>query len=215
MSGELDTITHLLADLNEEPLLPLIRRRLLAGDDPLAIVEACRKGMAIAGERFAAREYFVSDLVVSAEIFNNIMKLIGPGMLASSQSQGSIKVVLGTVMGDIHDIGKNLVAAMLRCHGCEVYDIGINVPPQIFVDKVKQTGATIVGLSGLLTIAFPSMENTIQALAAAGLRDKVKVIIGGGLVDDFVCRHVGADGWGHDAMEAVKLTRTLAGGGMT
>lgn len=212
MSRELDTLKQLLADLDEEPLLSLIQLRLQAGDDPQAIAEACREGMEIVGEKFANREYFVSDLVVSAEIFNSIMKIISPRMTANSGSRNHIKIVIGTVMGDIHDIGKNLVVAMLRCHGFEVYDVGINVPPQIFVDKVKETGASIVGLSGLLTIAFPSMESTIRALAAAGLRDNVKVMIGGGLVDDFVCRHVGADGWGRDAMEAVKLTRTLAGG---
>jgi methanogenic corrinoid protein MtbC1 len=213
MSEDLVRLTSLLGDLDEEPLMKLVEARLAAGDDPMSVVAACRDGMEIVGKRFAAQEYFVSDLIVSAELFNNIMKIIGPRLPAGSGEGGGPKVVFGTVLGDIHDIGKNLVIAMLRCNGFQVYDVGINVPPQVFVDKVKETGAGLVGLSGLLTIAYPAMENTIKALAAAGLRNRVKVMVGGGLVDEFVCRHVGADGWGHDAMEAVTLAKSLAGGG--
>jgi methylmalonyl-CoA mutase cobalamin-binding domain/chain len=211
MSEELTRIKNLLADLEEETLMSLIEERVAANEDPMAIVEACREGMEVVGKRFASQEYFVSDLIVSAELFNNIMKIIGPRLTAKSDSELGAKVVFGTVEGDIHDIGKNLVTAMLRCNGFEVYDVGINVPPQVFVDKVKETGARVVGLSGLLTVAYPSMAATIKALAEAGLRDKVKVMVGGGMMDDFVCQQVGADAWGRDAMEAVRLTKSFTG----
>jgi methanogenic corrinoid protein MtbC1 len=212
MSEDLDKIRDLMADLNEEPFLSLVADRLAAGIDPMQIVEACRDGMTLVGTRFAAQEYFVSDLLVSAEIFNGAMTMIGPKLPARKEGDSQVKVVFGTVQGDIHDIGKNLVVAMLRCSGFEVYDVGINTPPQVFIDKLRETGAAVLGLSGLLTTAYPSMEATVRALTAANLRDKVKVMIGGGLVDDHVRAYVGADAWGHDAIEAVQLAKNLAGG---
>jgi methylmalonyl-CoA mutase cobalamin-binding domain/chain len=209
MSGELSKIKELMGDLDEDALLALVKKQLEKGEQPIAIIEACRDGMQIVGERFAAKEYFVSELIVSAEVFNEVMTIIGP-RLKSTDGGPKIKVVFGTVKDDVHDIGKNLVVAMLRCNGFEVYDVGIDAPPQAFVDKVRETGATVVGLSGLLTVAFSSMKDTVEALKAAGLRDKVKVMIGGGMVNNFVCETVGADAWGRDAMEAVKLARSLA-----
>lgn len=211
MSDEMTKIKQLLGDLEEEPLLTLVKQRLDAGDEPLALVEACRDGMQIVGERFASKEYFVNDLVISAEIFNGVMDILGPQLAASGDSGPKTRVVVGTAQGDIHDIGKNIVVAMLRCNGFEVYDVGVDVPPQVFVDKVKETGATIVGISGLLTLAFSGMEATIKGLNDAGLRDKVKVLVGGGPVTDAVCEQVGADALGRDAMEAVTLVRSFAG----
>lgn len=210
MSGELTRIRNLLGDLEEGPFLTLVEERLAAMDDPMAVVDACRDGMEIVGKRFADQEYFVSDLIVSAELFNSAMKILAPKLPAEKDGGSKTKVVVGTVQGDIHDIGKNIVVAMLRCNGFEVYDVGIDVPPKVFVDKVKETGATIVGLSGLLTVAFGSMEEVIKALDEAGLKDKVKVMIGGGMIDDFVRAKVGADAWGRDAMEAVRLTKSFS-----
>ena len=210
MSNELAGIKKLLSDLEEEPLLALVKKRLAANDDPMAIVEACREGMQMVGERFAAQEYFVSELVASAELFNEVMNLIGPRLSEGGDDAPKTKIVFGTVQGDIHDIGKNIAISMLRCKNFEVYDLGVDVPPKVFVDKVRKTGATIVGLSGLLTVAFPAMKDTIDALKNAGLRDKTKVMIGGGLVNDFVRDMVGADAWGHDAMEAVRLAKSFS-----
>lgn len=210
MSNELARIKNLLGDLEEEPLLALVKERLAANDDPMAIIEACRDGMQVVGERFAAQEYFVSDLIASAELFNEVMNLISPRLPAGGDGVPKTKVVFGTVQGDIHDIGKNIVVSMLRCNGFEVHDVGVDVSPQVFVDKVRETGATVVGLSGLLTVAFPSMKDTIEALKNAGLRDKVKVMIGGGMVNEFVRDMVGADAWGRDAMQAVKLAKSFS-----
>jgi 5-methyltetrahydrofolate--homocysteine methyltransferase len=208
VSAELVNIEKMLGDLEEDRLLEAVRNSLSAGDDPMAIVEACRNGMEEVGRRFSAEEYFVSELIVSAELFNSVIKLMGPVLAASADGGPKTKVVIGTVKGDVHDIGKDIVVAMLRCNGFEVYDVGVDAAPQVFVDKVRETGAKVVGLSGLLTLAFGPMESTVKALRDAGL--KAKVMIGGGMTNDMVREKVGADAWGHDAMEAVRLARSFS-----
>ncbi len=208
MADDLNRITTLLGDLEEDDLLVTVEEALSAGADPLAVVEACRNGMEIVGKRFSEQEYFVSELICSADLFQSVMEKVTPLLSATDNEGPRTKVVIGTVKDDIHDIGKDIVIAMLRCSGYEVYDLGINVPPEEFVNKVKETDAKIVGMSGLLTIAFSSMEETIKALKAAGL--KVKTMIGGGMTNDMVCEKVGADGWGRDAMEAVNLVKTFS-----
>jgi 5-methyltetrahydrofolate--homocysteine methyltransferase len=208
VSAELVEVEKQLGELEEDKLIAAVDKSLAAGDNPLSIVEACRAGMEEVGRRFSARDYYVSELIVSAELFNNVMKIIGPRMSATADSGPKTKVVFGTVKGDVHDIGKDIVIAMLRCNGFEVYDVGVDAPAQVFVDKVRETGAKIVGLSGLLTLAFDAMENTINALKEAGL--KTKVMIGGGMTDEMVRKKVGADAWGHDAMAAVRLAREFS-----
>jgi methylmalonyl-CoA mutase cobalamin-binding domain/chain len=208
VSAELVNIEKMLGELEEDRLLEAVRNSLSAGDNPTAIVEACRNGMEEVGRRFSAEEYFVSELIVSAELFTSVMKLLGPKLAASADGGPKTKVVIGTVKGDVHDIGKDIVVAMLRCNGFDVYDVGVDASPQVFVDKVRETGARVVGLSGLLTVAFGSMESTVKALKDAGL--KAKVMIGGGMTDEMVREKVGADAWGHDAMEAVRLARSLS-----
>jgi methylmalonyl-CoA mutase cobalamin-binding domain/chain len=208
MSDDLTRIATLLGDLEEDELLETVEQSLSAGVDPLAVVESCRNGMEIVGKRFSEEEYFVSELICSAELFQSVMDKVTPLLSASDDQGHKTKVVIGTVKDDIHDIGKDIVIAMLRCSGYEVYDLGINVPPEEFVNKVKETGAKIVGMSGLLTIAFSSMEETIKALKDAGLN--VKTMIGGGMTNDLVCEKVGADGWGRDAMEAVNMVKSFS-----
>jgi methylmalonyl-CoA mutase cobalamin-binding domain/chain len=209
MSAELARIRTLLGDLEEDQLLEAVKRSLSAGDNAMSIVEACRDGMEEVGKRFSAGDYFVSELIVSAELFTSVMKVLGPALSAADNVGPKTKVIIGTVKDDVHDIGKDIVVAMLRCNGFEVYDLGIDVPPQVFVDKVRETGARVVGLSGLLTLAFASMEETVKALKAAGL--DVKVMIGGGMTNEMVCEKVGADACGHNAMDAVRLARTFSG----
>ena len=208
MSAELVMIEKMLGELEEDRLLEAVKKSLSAGDDPMAIVESCRNGMEEVGRRFSAEEYFVSELIVSAELFNSVMKVLGPSLAANADGGPKTKVVIGTVKGDVHDIGKDIVVAMLRCNGFEVYDVGVDAPPQVFVDKVLETGAQVVGLSGLLTLAFGPMEETVKALKQAG--SKARVMIGGGMTNDMVKEKVGADAWGHDAMEAVRLARSFS-----
>jgi 5-methyltetrahydrofolate--homocysteine methyltransferase len=210
---DLERITNLLGDLEVDSLPAAVEGAMAQGADPVAVLDAARAGMDIVGNRFAAQYYFVSELACSAELFNTVLDIIGPELVAKQGDATGPAVVLGTVQGDIHNIGKDLVRAMLAGNGFDVHDVGIDVPPQTFVDKVRETGATVVGLSGLLTVAFPKMEATIQALNDAGLRDRVKVMIGGGMVDEFIRRQVGADAWGKDAMEAVVLAKGFTSGG--
>jgi 5-methyltetrahydrofolate--homocysteine methyltransferase len=164
--------------------------------------------MKIVGERFGNGEYFIPDLIYSGEILKEIARLVEPHIKQKdAQGQKLGKVIIGTVAGDIHDIGKDLVVLMLDISGFEVYDLGVDVPVQSFVDKIRSTGAGVVGLSGFLTLAFDAMKETVDAIRAAGLRDNIKIMIGGGQIDDEVKRYTGADAFGKDAMEAVALAR--------
>ncbi|SMB94951.1 Methanogenic corrinoid protein MtbC1 [Thermanaeromonas toyohensis ToBE] len=197
---------QLLADLQEEKVLNEVRAQLAAGKDPLQIIEECRQGMQLVGERFEQKEYFVSDLVMSAAIFSQVTELIAPHLKGEAGGPKG-KVVIGTAKGDIHDIGKNIVIAMLQCHGYEVIDLGVDVEPQKFVDAVRESGAGIVGISCLLTVAFPALKETVDAFVEAGIRDRVKIMIGGAPVNEKVKEYAGADAVGRDAMAAVNLAR--------
>jgi len=198
-----------LAELNEQEVATIVKERLGAGEDALAILDDCRRGMDIVGERYKAGDYFLSELIVSGEIFKDSMKLIEPHLKTSSASSAT-GIVLGTVQGDIHNIGKDIVAVLFKGAGFEVYDLGIDVKTSDFVDKLKETGAPILGMSGLLTPSFDAMKETVEALKKAGLRDRVKVIIGGGVITELVQRHTGADAFTDDGMEGVEICRRFA-----
>jgi methanogenic corrinoid protein MtbC1 len=200
----MDQLATAMADLEESTVLTLVRQRLDAGGNPMAILESCREGMTQVGKRFETCEYFISELIMAAEIFKQASALLS-SRLKTDVIGSRGKVVIGTVKGDIHDIGKDIVVSLLKAANYDVRDLGVDVPPQKVVDAVKETGATVVGLSGLLTIAFDSMKETVAALAAAGLRSKVKVMIGGGAVSQTVQQYAGADAWGTDAQAAVSL----------
>ena len=201
-----------LADLKEEEALEIVRERLSAGDDPVGILDDARRALEIVGKRFADCEYFIPDLVYSGEILKAITNIVKPKLTKAADAKRLGKVVVGTVAGDIHDIGKDIVVFMLDVNGFEVFDLGIDVPVQQFVDTIKETGSTVVGLSGFLTLAFRSMKETIEAIEKAGLRNKVRIMIGGGQIDEQVKSFTGADAYGKDAMEAVKLAKGWIGG---
>ncbi len=204
-------LVNTLADLKEQEVIKIVEDRLKANEDPLKILGDARKGMEIVGQRFASSEYFIPDLVYSGEILKSVTELVKPKLTGAAESKKLGKVVFGTVAGDIHDIGKDIVVFMLDVSGFEVYDLGIDVPVQKFVDKIKETGAPIVGLSGFLTLAFDSMKQTIEAIRAAGLRDKVRVMIGGGQITEEVTKYTGADAYGKDAMAGVTLAKEWTG----
>ncbi len=206
-----DLITA-LSDLNENEALKIVRERLDAGDDPVAILDDARRALEIVGKRFSDCEYFIPDLVYSGEILKGVTELVKPRLTKAAQSKRLGKVVVGTVAGDIHDIGKDIVVFMLDVSGFEVIDLGIDVPVQTFVDKIKETGSTVVAMSGFLTLAFQSMKDTVEAIKKAGLRNKVKIMIGGGQIDEQVKTFTGADAYGKDAMEAVQLAKSWIGG---
>ena len=197
-------LSQKLADLDEEGTLLAVRQELAAGADPLAILDACREGMIQVGKRYETNEYFVSDLMLAGEIFKQVSEALGP-VLAAGAIGSKGKVVIGTVQGDIHDICKDLVVNMIKANGYDVTDLGVDVSPAKFIATLQETGATVLGLSGLLTIGYDAMKNTIAALDAAGLRPQVRVMIGGGPINEEVCKYTGADAWGSDAQNAVAL----------
>lgn len=200
-------LVHLLADLKEQEAIKVVKDRLGKGEDAMKILDDARSGMEIVGKRFASSQYFIPDLVYSGEILKAVSELVKPKLTQAAGTKKIGKVVFGTVAGDIHDIGKDIVVFMLDVNGFEVFDLGVDVPVQKFVDKIKETGAPVVGLSGFLTLAFDSMKETIDAMKSAGLRDKVKVMIGGGQMSEEVRKYTGADAFGKDAMAGVTLAQ--------
>ena len=208
MSGD---YVSLLADLKEDDVLKLTKERIDSGEDPLKILEDSRKGMEVVGKRFADGEYFLPELVFSGELLKQITELVKPHLKQAVETKRLGTIVLGTVAGDIHDIGLNIVDFMLDVNGFEVHNLGVDVPKEKFVDKVKETKAPIVGLSGFLTPAFDAMKDTVEALEAAGLRNNIKIMIGGGQMDDEVRKYAKADAFGKDAMAAVALAKEWIG----
>ena len=201
-----------LSDLKEKEALKIVEDRLKAGEDPLKILDDARKAVEIVGKRFSDGEYFIPDLVYSGEILKGVTDMVKPKITKAAATKRVGKVIIGTVAGDIHDIGKDIVVFMLDVNGFEVTDLGIDVAAQKFVDAIKNTGCKVVGLSGFLTLAFQSMKDTVEAIKKAGLRDKVKIMIGGGQIDEQVKTFTGADAYGKDAMEGVKLAKGWIGG---
>jgi len=192
--------------------LEFVAKALAEGVDPADLLEQAKQGMTVVGQRFADQTYFIPDLIFSGEILKNIVKLLEPHLKKGEEAQRRGKVIIGTVAGDIHDIGKDLVVFMLEVNGFEVFDLGIDVPKEKFIDTIKETGSTVVGLSGFLTLAFDSMKETIDAIKAAGLRDKVKIMVGGGQIDQQVSSYTGADAYGKDAVAAVQFAKDWIGG---
>jgi 5-methyltetrahydrofolate--homocysteine methyltransferase len=201
-----------LADLEEKEALKIVEDRLGAGEDPLKILDDARRAVELVGKRFSDGEYFIPDLVYAGEVLKAITDMVKPKLTKAAEVKRLGKVIVGTVAGDIHDIGKDIVVFMLDVNGFEVFDLGIDVPAQKFVDKIKETGSKVVGMSGFLTLAFQSMKDTVEAIKKAGLRNETKIMIGGGQIDDQVRSFTGADACGKDAMEAVKLAKGWIGG---
>ncbi len=201
-----EEMVRAIVELDESKALEIAKRRLEAGEDPLKILDDLRRAAEVIGEKYERGEYFVADLVMAGEIMKGISELVRPKLKELGVSRKIVgKFVIGTVEGDIHDIGKNIVVTMAEAAGFEVIDLGVDVPPQKFVEAIKQHNPDIVGMSGLLTLAIDSMKKTVDAIKEAGLRDKVKIIIGGGRVDQHACEYVGADAWTNDASQGIRI----------
>jgi methanogenic corrinoid protein MtbC1 len=208
-----DTSTSLIAaisDLQEEQALALVRRRIETGDDPLRIIQDCKEGMRQVGAHYERNEYFLAGLIMAGEIFREVMELIHPIVAPSGSSRASGRVLLGTVEGDIHDLGKNIANMLLGCRSFAVYDLGVNVLPAVFADQVDELQPDIVGLSGLLTSSYDAMRETVDLLRSRGLQ--APIIIGGGQISDEVCRYVGADYWTTDAVAGVEICQRIMTG---
>lgn len=204
------SLVQAISDLNENMAMELVKQRLEEGYKPLDIVEECRSGMIAVGDRYSRGEYFLGDLVLSAEIFHELMQLLSPGIGADNEQKANGKIVFGTVEGDIHDIGKNITIALLRCYGFEVYDLGVNVSPDEFVRALKETGTDILCLSTLLSSCFDAILRTVQQVRLYDREEKIKIIIGG-LVNEKVCEYTGADYWVNDARQGVTICQSLLG----
>jgi corrinoid protein of di/trimethylamine methyltransferase len=193
----------------------LARQALEAGVVPLvAIEEALNPGMQVVGERFESGDYFIPDLVMSAEAMKAAMEVFEPELMARQEQRQVLgRVVIGTVEGDIHEIGKSLVATMLGAAGFQVHDLGVDVPASEFVKQVQETNANVVGLSALLTTTMRNQEAVIEALKEAGLRDRVKIVIGGAPTSSDWAETIGADAYAENANEAVAVVKRLLGGG--
>ena len=208
-----------LADLEEDRAIEMAKERLDSGEEPLAVLDDLKKGMGIVGDRYAADEYFIPDLMYAGEIIEQISELLQDEM-PEQESETVGTVVLGTVKDDIHDIGKDLVYFMFDLNGFEVIDLGVDVSPETFVEAVEEHDPEIVALSGFLTAAFESMKETVEALEAAGLveefdeteiREGRKVMIGGGQITDDVRDYVHADGFENDAPGGVTRAKEWLG----
>ena len=202
-------LVNLIADLKEEETLALVQLLIQGETKPMDILGDARSAMEVVGKRFETGEYFIPDLLMAGEILKGISDIVKPLLEGGQTALKKGKVIIGTVAGDIHDIGKDIVVTMLRGANYEVEDLGVDVAPQRFVEAVKANGATVVGLSGLVTISFDAMKETVAALKAAGL--PVKVMIGGGPVNEAVREFAGADAVGMDAQEAVVLCNKWIG----
>ena len=207
-----EELVKAIADMQEEDALQLAREMVDGGVDPIEILTAGREAMDIVGQRFEEGQYFLPELIMSGEMLNRITEMVKPKLAQMPQVERKGTVVLGSVAGDIHDIGKNIVTFMLDVNGFDVQDLGVDVTPQAFVEAIQEHDAQVVGLSGFLTLAFDSMKDTVEAIEAAGLRDRVKIMVGGGQVTDKIREYTGADAYGDDAMEAVNLAQEWIGG---
>ncbi|MBN1535689.1 MAG: cobalamin-dependent protein [Anaerolineales bacterium] len=200
-----------IAEMDDEQAITLTKELLSQGSDPMEILGDCRSAMEIVGKRFEEGEYFISELILAGETLTAISGLVKPLLKTSQAEKKGGKVIIGTVKGDIHDIAKDIVTFMLDVNGFEVKDLGVDVAPEIFVETIKTDQPEIVALSGFLTLAHTSMKETVDAIKTAGLREKVKIMIGGGTIDAQVCNFAKADGWGTDAMTAVSLAKQWTG----
>ena len=200
-----------LANLEEEKTYSLVKEKLDGGSSAREILKECQAGMKIVGERYNSEEYFVADLMYAGEIMRNIMNTLSPHMKGSEGVEDAGTVVIGTVKGDIHDLGKDVVIITLQGNGFKVIDLGVDVPAEKFVEAILDNKPEVVGMSVFLTSCFPSTETIVKAIADAGLRDRVKIMLGGAPVTEVVAKETGCDYYGKDAAAAAEYALKAAG----
>jgi trimethylamine corrinoid protein len=200
-----NALVEAITEMREDDAVRLAREELKSGTPPVEILDRCREAMAMIGQRFEEGDCFVPELILAGEILRQISDIVKPQLTQAMDAKKIGKVVIGTVEGDIHDIGKDIVTFMLDVNGFEVKDLGVDVPAAKFVEAVKDFQPQVVGLSGFLTLAYDPMKKTIQAMRDAGFTGKV--MIGGGQIDEQIRQYTGADAYGRDAMAAVILAK--------
>jgi len=207
-----EEISSLIADLQRDRALEIVKKRLEEGDDPLRLLDECRGGMTIVGDRFQKGDYFLAELMLSAEIFKTAVSTLRPYLARVRPSKPLGRVILATMQGDIHDLGKNILATLLEASGFEVQDLGVDVPPERLVSNVRDTHPDFVGFSALITTTFDSMKQAVDMLSEAGLRNQIKLMVGGGVTTPMVRDYIGADFQTTDAMEGVEYCLKAIGG---
>lgn len=207
LTDDFKALFEAILDFEDEDVNEEVDRLLAAGKTPLSISEAARMAITEIGVLFETKEIFLAELIMAGELFKDIMEKIGftPEALRKAAGEMKGKVLIGTVEGDIHDIGKNIVNTVLATNFYEIIDLGVDVPASKFIEAIKTHQPQVVALSGLLTAAYDSMKNIVEAFTAAGIRDQFKVVIGGGAINQSVCDLVGADAFGDSAVSAVTL----------
>ncbi|MHA1479285.1 MAG: cobalamin B12-binding domain-containing protein [Promethearchaeota archaeon] len=206
--GNKEDLAEAVMELNEEKSYKLVEQLIKDGIDPQDIIAILREGVEVVGEKFNKKEYFLTELVMAGEIFTQAAMILEPHMKEVVSDGSNVEsIVIGTVQGDVHDIGKNIFVTLLKSAGYNVVDLGVDIPPEKFVEKVKETGAKIVAYSGLLTVALESMNATTEALKTAGLRENVKIIIGGLPVDELWMKNAGADAFTDNAFEGLNIVK--------
>ncbi len=209
---DFEALAQAMGELDEDTVKELLEQVMAeGGDDAGKAMDACQKGMDTVGKLFEEGEYFVGDLIYAGELMTDAVETLKDALVGTESTGKKAKMILCTVKDDLHDIGKNIVRSMLEAGGFEVVDLGIDVPPQKVVEAAKDQGITIIALSGVLTLALDSMKATVRAFADAGMRDQVKIIIGGAPVSEDACKAIGADEWAHSPQKTVSVCRDWAG----
>lgn len=199
-----EELSNLVVEMEQEKVLEAVKKRTLAGEDPIVILDELRTGMTVVGDLFERGDYFLAELILAAEVFKAATAVLEPSLAKARPSRPLGKVLLATPKGDIHDLGKNILAVLLRAQGFEVYDLGVDVYPQVVVEKVKETMPDFVGFSVLITSAFDAMKETAAMLVEADIRKAIRLMVGGGVTTPLVRDYIGADFQTTDAIEGVR-----------
>ena len=209
---DFEALAQAMGELDEDTVKELLEQVMAeGGGDAGKAMDACQKGMDTVGKLFEEGEYFVGDLIYAGELMTDAVETLKDALVGTESAGKKAKMILCTVKDDLHDIGKNIVRSMLEAGGFEVVDLGIDVPPQKVVEAAKDEGISIIALSGVLTLALDSMKATVRAFSDAGMRDQVKIIIGGAPVSEDACKAIGADEWAHSPQKTVSVCRDWAG----
>jgi len=204
-------LINAIANLEEDRAIAIVKKKIEEGETAFDIIEQCRKGVEIVGKRYSQGEYYLSDLIMSEAILKEVVAIVEPHFpVIETESRNGIKIIMGTIEGDIHDLGKNIVIYLLRSSGYRVYDLGVDVPPERFVEAIKETGAKIVGVCVLLTFCIGYVKKLVDLLEETGLREKVTVVVGGYPVDEQVKEFTGVDYVSNDGVIAMEIFERIA-----
>jgi methylmalonyl-CoA mutase cobalamin-binding domain/chain len=208
---DFEKLTELIIELEVDDIEEAVKKALDEGKDAFDVLNALTKGMDEVGRRYEEKEYYLTELVLAGETMKEAFKVLQPALAAADRSESKVKIIIATVKGDNHDIGKNILGSLLLSSGFEIIDLGMDVDDKVIVDKVKETGATIVALSSLLTMTVESIKTVHEALIAEGIRDTVKLVVGGAPLNMELAKKLGADDFADDAVDGVRHIKKLAG----